>query len=1217
MDSGLLNVFHDEPFDDVNYVNCDENDIDFWSSGSDTMGMQLAETLHGILPIAATDDAAILYSNTILKEDDYGLQGIDNNDDVVVSAFQTKHTTSIFEDFAEHRVTDNGSIEIITVDPNEIHSDETNSSDLDEAELEHFERNSQYSNRTFRSRTVSSSIGDYESHTSDYDDDDNYIGQVVDVSDDFYYDDDVNNYGDDDDDDDDEFDDCIINIHNGLCATQEYNMPPVPEAIAIKLEKESSYENSMVPIENPPLATKHRTISTNTTTSDMDGLDLNVDANTFDLAEFITKDDFLLAAPKNRDPDSNGISSMMGQTTTVQIISSKDADSDSDAIIDVETVEIDPQTEKQLWSMQSVLQKADDDERNNDEELNFEDNVNTDPSWSPKTTLVKKDNPSKDVKVKTTIANKNQEVQGQNLSRSFSLVPNRRQCDFLKGKFGTGRCKNASKLRKSKDSVTKSIESKLESTKPQTNYDHQPAEKYSVTSIRQDLIKPHTDTLRTTKTDTEVRGKDQFSIKRRRCSSLSESSLDKKPLSFQEKKDESMVTVIKHELTPQPQESTDLKSVKKKLNLEEYKQRRGVISNTCNSDNKNGVAMPTNIKLENIGDNIEQKNSIDCKFRITESNKCTVASLPGVISKQHSSTSVASIVQSLKAPLTQSGPSMDPITEAKKKVMRMQEQKKAKLLKIIDSTVSAKVPRVTKVLPLKDIVKDVTNDKQNSKRNVASVKTETDYEEIIIVSASSNTEISIPPRSLLPNCSADSLKHVNKASRSLLKSSALLYNISNTFQKVHASETVKITTNSLITSIQGVVAKKTGASLVTHASTDESLITALANGGEKLRSSKKCNGVEIICNSVKNSDHQHGEDKIIMHLRKDRIRNRTYSASVQTDILPEFPPLPLPTKVMERKSRERKRRRYRNHHQEPHSGASERDAAEGNLENFSSSDDAGTNSCRLSGSSERLRRHDAVDATFGGSGGGGSSPRSSRHYRSSVSFSSSSSSSSSDSSNSDATATHRSRKTYFKSSRSSRKYARSPSGSSIEYSDRSRGRKYQRNSGRRNYSVSRSRSRSKQRFMDRNVFQPAVEERRIVYVGRIEKELNKEGLRRKFNKYGPIKQITIHYKDTGMKYGFVTYERSQDAFAVIDRSGHDPQINMYDISFGGRRAFCRASYADLDNAGINTYQSYVFPQAEPILKKEDSFEALLLEVKAKMNANKSLANTTKSNAVKI
>lgn len=114
-----------------------------------------------------------------------------------------------------------------------------------------------------------------------------------------------------------------------------------------------------------------------------------------------------------------------------------------------------------------------------------------------------------------------------------------------------------------------------------------------------------------------------------------------------------------------------------------------------------------------------------------------------------------------------------------------------------------------------------------------------------------------------------------------------------------------------------------------------------------------------------------------------------------------------------------------------------------------------------------------------------------------------------------------------------------------------------------------------------------LEERRIVYVGRIERETSKEDLKLKFMSYGPIKQITIHYKDTGyvfferrwcliwgnilffslsfvrLKYGFVTYERAQDAFQAIDSSGRNPKINMYDISFGGRRAFCRNVYSDL------------------------------------------------------
>lgn len=47
-----------------------------------------------------------------------------------------------------------------------------------------------------------------------------------------------------------------------------------------------------------------------------------------------------------------------------------------------------------------------------------------------------------------------------------------------------------------------------------------------------------------------------------------------------------------------------------------------------------------------------------------------------------------------------------------------------------------------------------------------------------------------------------------------------------------------------------------------------------------------------------------------------------------------------------------------------------------------------------------------------------------------------------------------------------------------------------------------------------------------------------------------------------------------------------------------------------DNAGINTYQSYVFPQPAPQPKEEDSFEALLMKMKAKLSANKTNNSVT-------
>lgn len=47
------------------------------------------------------------------------------------------------------------------------------------------------------------------------------------------------------------------------------------------------------------------------------------------------------------------------------------------------------------------------------------------------------------------------------------------------------------------------------------------------------------------------------------------------------------------------------------------------------------------------------------------------------------------------------------------------------------------------------------------------------------------------------------------------------------------------------------------------------------------------------------------------------------------------------------------------------------------------------------------------------------------------------------------------------------------------------------------------------------------------------------------------------------RYGFVTFEEPADAFKAIESAKEDQVINMYDVGFGGRRAFCGASYADL------------------------------------------------------
>ena len=45
--------------------------------------------------------------------------------------------------------------------------------------------------------------------------------------------------------------------------------------------------------------------------------------------------------------------------------------------------------------------------------------------------------------------------------------------------------------------------------------------------------------------------------------------------------------------------------------------------------------------------------------------------------------------------------------------------------------------------------------------------------------------------------------------------------------------------------------------------------------------------------------------------------------------------------------------------------------------------------------------------------------------------------------------------------------------------------------------------------------QRQVEERRVIYVGRIEEGTSKAELRRRFEKFGPIVDISVHFRERG------------------------------------------------------------------------------------------------------
>lgn len=136
-------------------------------------------------------------------------------------------------------------------------------------------------------------------------------------------------------------------------------------------------------------------------------------------------------------------------------------------------------------------------------------------------------------------------------------------------------------------------------------------------------------------------------------------------------------------------------------------------------------------------------------------------------------------------------------------------------------------------------------------------------------------------------------------------------------------------------------------------------------------------------------------------------------------------------------------------------------------------------------------------------------------------------------------------------------------------------------------------------------------------MGRLEPALKREDLKRKFVQYGRIKQVTLHYKESGAKYGFVTFEKPQDAYKAIDCSSKDPILSEYDVSFGGRRAFCRTEYADLDGDLSHNQDDnpYIAPDGsllmapvpvitQPRKDEGDSFEELLKKLKKEISAKK-------------
>ncbi|KAJ8008264.1 hypothetical protein DPEC_G00102990 [Dallia pectoralis] len=97
--------------------------------------------------------------------------------------------------------------------------------------------------------------------------------------------------------------------------------------------------------------------------------------------------------------------------------------------------------------------------------------------------------------------------------------------------------------------------------------------------------------------------------------------------------------------------------------------------------------------------------------------------------------------------------------------------------------------------------------------------------------------------------------------------------------------------------------------------------------------------------------------------------------------------------------------------------------------------------------------------------------------------------------------------------------------------------------------------------------QKAIEERRVLYVGRLRSDSTRTELKRRFQVFGEIEECAVNLRDDGDNFGFITYRYTCDAFAALEnghtlRQSNEPQ---FELCFGGQKQFCKSNYTDLDS----------------------------------------------------
>ncbi|XP_067899528.1 peroxisome proliferator-activated receptor gamma coactivator 1-alpha-like isoform X2 [Heterodontus francisci] len=120
----------------------------------------------------------------------------------------------------------------------------------------------------------------------------------------------------------------------------------------------------------------------------------------------------------------------------------------------------------------------------------------------------------------------------------------------------------------------------------------------------------------------------------------------------------------------------------------------------------------------------------------------------------------------------------------------------------------------------------------------------------------------------------------------------------------------------------------------------------------------------------------------------------------------------------------------------------------------------------------------------------------------------------------------------------------------------------------------------------------AMDECRVIYVGKLACSITRAELKRRFEVFGEIEECKLLTHDRGDTYGYIAYRYSEDASSAL-KNGHnlqkqnEPALQLY---YGGLKRFCKASYTDLDSSAEDL-------DPAPIKSKYDTmdFDSLLKE----------------------